>query len=126
MEKMTKVEMYTAIVTFATEQGREDLVEFANHEIELLQNRAAKAKERAAAKAAEPDEMMHAIQAVLTAEPQTVDQIVAALDNAEYTKGKVVARLTKLVNGGSVVKSEVKVEKTETAKAHKVSAYALA
>ena len=52
---MTKKEMFAEVVAIATEVGREDIVEFANKEIELLNRRNSKdskaAKERAEANA---------------------------------------------------------------------------
>lgn len=126
MEKMTKRDNFNAIIAMATEAGREDLVAFAEAEIALLDKRAESAKARKAAKAAEPDELKDAVAAVLTAQPQAVADIVAAVAIEGATAGKVVARLTKLVAEGVAVKSELKIPATETAKARKVSAYARA
>ncbi len=40
-KKITKKEMFNEIVKVATEIGRTDIVEFANHEIELLEKKSA-------------------------------------------------------------------------------------
>lgn len=50
---MTKKEMFAEIVTVATAAEREDIVEFANKEIELLNKRSSKESKAAKAKAEE-------------------------------------------------------------------------
>ena len=78
MEKITKRNMYEALVnfancgslTFTTEEGEyivsnEELLAFAENEIGLLDKKAEKAKERAATKKAGADELFR---------PQTGDQ----------------------------------------------------
>ena len=51
------------------------LNEFIDNEIAALDNKSAKAKERAAAKKTERDELCDVVLSVLTAEPQTRDEI---------------------------------------------------
>lgn len=124
MEKITKREMYEALVNFA-ENGEmkferedevvavfmEDLKAFAENEIALLDKKNAKAKERAAAKKAEADELLDRVKAVLTGEYQVTADIVIALEDEDVTAGKVQARLKKLVDAGIVEKTDVKVDK---------------
>ena len=43
--KITKKERFAEIIEIATELGREDLVDFCNHEIELLDKKASKSGE---------------------------------------------------------------------------------
>ena len=57
--------------------------------------------------------MEQAVAAVLTAELQTVDEIVAQVEGEEVTRAKVVARLKKLTDAGVAVKDSVKVEKSK-------------
>ena len=115
--KITKREMFEALVNYANgehmafeKEGEmvivmlEDLKAFAENEIDLLDKKTAKAKERAAAKKAETDDLMDKVKAVLTDEYQTTADLVA-------TAGKVQARLKKLVDAGVVEKTDMKVDK---------------
>ena len=44
-KKMTKKEMFGEVITLATENGRQDIVDFANHEIELLNKKSGKSSQ---------------------------------------------------------------------------------
>ena len=110
-KKMTKRDYYEEILSILTEKNEsEDLVEFVQNQIDTLDKRAEKAKERAAEKRAEGDELRETVKSVLTNDFQTVETIVTALDNEEITKAKVIARLTQLVNLGEVEKTDIKDE----------------
>lgn len=108
------------------EVTKEDLVEYCEKEIEALAKKAAKAKETAAKKKAE-DPLLDAVKAALTSEPQTIADIATKVVevNADATTAKVTARLTKLVNAGEAVRSEVSVANSE-GKKRTVKAYTLA
>ncbi len=122
--KITKREMFEALVNYANGEHMaferedemvvvmlEDLKAFAENEIELLDKKSAKAKERAMAKKAEADELLDKVKAVLTGEYQTTADLVIAIDDEEVTAGKVQARLKKLVDAGLVEKTDMKVDK---------------
>ena len=122
MTKMTKREMYSALISgfsggdfaFETADGvvavsPEQFVEFAQKEIILLDNKAAKAKERAAAKRAEADELMEVVQSLLTDEFQTAADIAAQIEGEDVSAAKVVARLGKLVAAEVAEKDDIKV-----------------
>lgn len=122
MTKMTKREMYEAMISgfsggdfaFETADGvvavsPEQFVEFAQKEITLLDNKAAKAKERAAAKRAEADELMDVVQSLLTDEFQTAADIAAQIEGEDVSAAKVVARLGKLVAAEVAEKDDIKV-----------------
>ena len=132
MEKITKREMFEAIKeTFETGKCKYDaavVTAFCDKEIASLDSKAAKAKERAAAKKAEADVLMGQVEAALTDEFQVIADIAAAVtaENADATVSKVTFRLTKLVEAGVAEKTQVTIEKTETTKARKVQAYRLA
>ena len=114
--KITKTQMFEAIkaVIEASEAPeKEEMVVFIEHQVELIANKAEKAKAKAATKKVEADEMEQAVAAVLTAELQTVDEIVAQVEGEEVTRAKVVARLKKLVEAGVAAKDSVKVEKSK-------------
>lgn len=139
MEKTTKKQMFEALVNFANEGAlvfeNEDgemvivtndvLLAFAENELEQLDKKAAKAKERAAAKKAEADVLLDAVKEVLTDEFETRDAIAEKIDMEDATVAKVGARLTKLVNEGFAVKEDITVEGAD-GKKKKVKGYKVA
>lgn len=109
--KMTKkdwFEVIKGIVEASDNENAAGAVEFIDKQMELLAAKAEKAKERAAKTKAEGDEMRAAVQAVLTEELQTIDEITAQVEGEEITKAKVTARLTQLVKAGLVEKETIK------------------
>lgn len=129
MEKITKREMYEAIKeTFETGSCKFDaevVKEFCDKEIAALDAKAAKAKERAAAKKAEADVLMTQVEEALTGEFQTIADIAAAVAevNADATVSKVTYRLGKLVESGVAEKTDVTIPGSEGVKARKVKAF---
>ena len=129
MEKITKREMFEAIKeTFETGSCKFDaatVMAFCDKEIASLDAKAAKAKERAAAKKAEADVLMDQVRDVLTGEFQTIADIAAnvAEVNADATVSKVTYRLTKLVEAGEAEKTDVTVPGVDGGKARKVKAF---
>lgn len=122
--KMTKVDYFhqlAEIVENAEVENKEDILKFIEGSIETLENRKRAAQERAEKKKTEPDELSDAIKAVLTNELQTADAIAAQIEGEDVTKQKIVSRLTKMVNAGTVRKDTVKTEDKR-----KVMGYALA
>ena len=101
---------------------------FAMNEIELLDKKADKAKERAATKAAAGDVLTETIKGVLTAEHKTIADVTAAVAeiDPEVTTSKVTYRLSKLVEAGVATKSEVVVPGVDGGKSRKLQTYALA
>lgn len=126
-EKITSRNHFERILSILNDvPDSDDLIEFCNHQIEMLDKRAAKAREAAAAKREAADPMMEATLAALTNEPQTIEDVVAAMDNSDCTIAKVRYRLTQLEKDGQVVKTEVTIPGGEGQRARKVKAYALA
>ena len=129
MEKITKREMFEAIkATFETGDCKFEpavVMAFCDKEIASLDAKAAKAKERAAAKKAEADELMVQVREALTDEFQTIADIAAAVAevNADATVSKVTYRLTKLVEAGDAEKTDVAIPASEGSKARKVKAF---
>ena len=138
MTRITKKDYYSTIldlVTLAEGNGfgipegmtYDGIAEFVNHEIELLEAKAASAAKRAAAKRAAGDELREMVLNTLSdTEFMTIDDIVAAIGNPDVTKNKVTARLTQLGEKGLgvVEKTQVTVEPSiEGGKSRKVSAY---
>ena len=132
MEKITKREMFEAIKeTFETGSCKYDaavVTAFCDKEIASLDAKAAKAKERAAAKKAEADVLMGQVEAALTDEYQTIADVTVAVSavNEDATTSKVQYRLGKLVETGAAIKEQITIPATETTKARKVMAYKLA
>ena len=129
MEKITKREMFEAIKeTFETGACKYDaatVTAFCDKEIAALDAKAAKAKERAAAKKSEGDELMAQVREALTGEFRVIADIAAdvAEVNADATVAKVTYRLGKLVEAGVAEKTQVTIPATEGSKARKVQAY---
>ena len=106
MEKrMTKRDNYNEILAIVTELGREDLVNFVNHEIELLNKRAnSNTLTKTQKENLELVEVIYNIlvdvaKAVTIAEIQEANATLAELSNQ-----KVSALLKKLVDAERVVK----------------------
>lgn len=111
--KMTKKDWFEelkGVVEASNYAQKEDAITFIDAQIELLDNKAEKAKARAAAKKAETDELKVAVASVLTEELQTADDITAQVEGEDVSKQKVVSRLTALVKDGVAVKEQVKTE----------------
>lgn len=123
-KRITKRDNYEAlkeIVEKSNVENTEMLVEFINKQIEMIDNKSAKAKEKAAEKRAEGDELRAVIKSVLTNEYQTVDAITAQIEGEDITKAKVVARLTQLVNNGEAVKEQGKSEDNKKVMMYKLA-----
>lgn len=109
-KKMTKKDYFVEIKEILENANETALAEVMAHEVELLENKAIKNKERAAQRKVEGDELRDTISNILVDEFQTIDEIVDQIDDEEITKAKVVARLTQLVNLGEAIKEQVKTE----------------
>ena len=122
-EKVTKVTkknvlnvLYTLIEDdFEAKDGdvtvtAEDLRNYIDTTLDQLNAKNEKAKERAAKKRAEGDELLAVVEGLLTDEYQTGDEIAAQITDADVTRPKVTARLTKLIKAGKAHKAEAKTE----------------
>ena len=112
-KKLTKKDYYGMIkeVIMDTEiENKEDLVEFIDTKIELIETKAMKEKEKRAEKNAEGDELRNAVQSVLTSEFQSADSILGQIEGEDLTKAKIIARLTQLVKAGVAEKTKTKTE----------------
>ena len=125
--KITKKDFFAAIRTMVEGVDAvgtipaDKVLEFIDTQVAQIDAKAAKAKERAGEKKAEGDALRAEVASHITTEFQTADDITALIEGFEdITKAKVVARLTQLVNAGTVVKEQVKIDN------RKVMAYKLA
>jgi hypothetical protein len=122
--KVTKKDNFTAIAAILTDAGRDDLVAVMNHEIELLDAKAAKAKAAAAQKKTDGDALRDAVAAVLTSDLCTIADITAKVDGDDVTTAKVQFRLNALVANGVATKEQVTVG--DGSSKRKLMAYKLA
>jgi hypothetical protein len=138
MKEVTKRQMFEAMVNFANggaleyfdeksgetiEVTDEVLRTFAEHEIQLLDKKAAKAKETAAKKKKE-DPLYDVVKCALTEEFRPITEITKDIIDAGYegvTSAKVTYRLNKLVEAGEAEKTPIKVG--ETGKTRTVQGY---
>jgi hypothetical protein len=130
MEKITKRDMYEAIAeamdTGSCKFPADEVKAFCAKEIELLDKKAAKAKERAAEKRAEGDELTDTVAAALSdTEFEPISVIAARVDNPDATTAKVTYRLTQLVKAGKAEKQEITIPATDGGKSRKVQGYRL-
>ena len=129
--KVTKRERYESIKALVEAVGAvegidtDGIVAFCDKEIATLDTRAEKAKERAAEKRAEGDELQAAVLAALTDEPASRQEVTDRIEGEDVTLAKVGYRLTALVKQGLAVKEEIPVT-GEDGKSKKVAAYRLA
>ena len=106
--KITERDIYNSMIDgtidFAT------MKEFAEKKLAQLDKRNASAKERASKKRAETDDLTDVVFEFITDEPQTREQICAAMVEAghDVTVGKVQSRLTRLVRDERIAKAKAK------------------
>lgn len=123
-EKITKkayFEMLKDIVAATDTADKDNLLAFIDTNIAQLDAKAAKAKEKAAEKKIEGDELREKIAACLTSEPKDIATILDEVGDEELTRAKVTARLAQLINLGTATK-----EVTKTADGKKATVYKLA
>ena len=123
-EKITKkayFEMLKDIVAATDTADKDNLLAFIDTNIAQLDAKAAKAKEKAAEKKVEGDELREKIAACLTTEPKDIATILDEVGDEELTRAKVTARLAQLINLGIATK-----EVTKTADGKKATVYKLA
>ena len=112
---MTRFETFEAIKAFAmgnvlTEEQVTEVVEFCTKEQAAIERKNEKARERSAAKRAAGDALRERIEAVLGADPKTINEIMETLGDEDLTPSKIVSRLNQLVKAERVVKEHVSVD----------------
>lgn len=121
MSKLTKKNIYDALINFANSGAMEctigeekhtitseELLNFATNEKAQLEKKNVAARKRAADKAA-ADELLNAVASVLTDEFQTIAEVTDCIEGAEVTTAKIQYRLNALVKAGEAEKQELKV-----------------
>ena len=97
-------------MTFDGDVTAEDVTAFVETTLAQIAAKAEKNKERAAAKRQAGDELRAQVLGFVTEEWQTRDEIAANFEDEDITPAKVGARLTQLVENGSVVKEKQKID----------------
>lgn len=121
MSKLTKKNIYDALINFANSGAMEctigeekhtitseELFNFATNEKAQLEKKNVAARKRAADKAA-ADELLNAVASVLTDEFQTIAEVTDCIEGADVTTAKIQYRLNALVKAGEAEKQELKV-----------------
>ncbi len=113
--KMTKVMWYDELIGIVEGSDYADksgAVEFLEAQKALIVNKAAKAKERAAEKKAEGDELRGLVESALTDELQSAGAILESVSEyyPEATRAKVTARLTQLCKANIAYKEQITVD----------------
>lgn len=112
-KKLTKKEMFgllLGLLETTKVAEKEELVAFVEHEVELIDKKAEKAKGYKRKKA--EDTLKDDVAACLCDHVKLTADVVAELADKyeDLTAAKVTARLTALVKDGAAVKEEVKVD----------------
>lgn len=137
MEKITKRQMYTAMINFANEGSfsfdagdgeimvvaPDEIVAFAENEIALLDKKAAKAKETAAKKKTEADALTDVIAQALGEDFEPIADIAARIEGDDVTVAKCTYRLNKLVENGIAEKQAIKVLGSDGKKNRTIQGY---
>lgn len=123
-KKMTKKEMFAKIAQAMSADV--EVVEFCNKEIAALDKKAEKAKERAAKKKAEGDELKSIVANVLTPNFKTAADIAEDIVASGYefegeapSVAKVIYRLNALVKDGVAEKTDIQIETSEGKKSNR-------
>ena len=110
-QKITKKDNFKALLTIVEDLDRKDLVDFINHEIELLDKKKSNGNAKANKQVADNVELVYNALVELN-KPVTITELIAqadlmALANEEHivTTQKVSAYIKKLVDNGRVVKT---------------------
>lgn len=137
MEKITKRQMYTAMINFANEGSfsfdagdgeimvvaPDEIIAFAENEIALLDKKAAKAKETTAKKKTEADALTDVIAQALGEDFEPIADIAARIEGDDVTVAKVTYRLNKLVELGLAEKQAIKVPGSDGKKSRTIQGY---
>ena len=123
--RITKRDNFVAIVDILVDAGHDTLAEVMKHEIELLDNKAAKAKANAAKKKVEGDALTDAVEAALTDELTTIADIAEKVEfDGEVSIARVQYRLNALEKAGKARKEQITVG--EGTSKRKLMAFAIA
>lgn len=102
---MTKREMFVSILNVAEVSANQEMVDFINHEIELLDNRKASGKGMTKVQKENEGVKDLILQALSSGNKMTVTEIIGCEGLEGYTNQKISALLRQLVDADKVVKT---------------------
>lgn len=126
---MTKREIFENILQYVEtgvmEIDNETLRAFACQELSTLDKRNASSKKRSEAKKEAGDLLTKAIQNVLTAEPQTAEEILTKINIEDTTATKIQYHIRKLINSGVAQKEKIFLKSEDTNRRRQATVYSL-
>ena len=109
--KLTERTIFEAIANDTLQElNYLEVAAWAKRKLEQLDKKNAKARERAAAKKAEGDELMETVFDALSEEFEPAVNILNRIEGDDLTVAKVQNRLSRLVKDGRAEKEDIKVE----------------
>lgn len=120
-KRFTKTDIYNAIIAIFTGAEvpadavlptPEDIVEFCEGQLAVVETAKVNAAKRKAAQQPEVDALREKIFSILLSadEPMTAAEVVIALDDEEASMGRVSNRLTRLTNDGAIFKAQTTIK----------------
>lgn len=110
MEKIPQKQMYTKIAELCADH--EDIVDFCEYKIKMVDKKTEQARARAAAKKVVGDELYALVISCVKEEPVTIeqvlDEVVEYLGDETMTKAKIRARLSQGVQNEVLVRTVFK------------------
>ena len=105
VKKVTKKEMFGRLIELAQENERTDLVEFCEHEIELLNKKASASGQTKAQAENEKIKVVIAEELTRIARAVTISELIKESENlGQYSNQKLSALLKQMVESGTVTK----------------------
>ena len=110
MTKMTKREMFNALLEIPAVAANAELVNGIKHELDLLERKNSTPSAKDTARHAENTALCNRITEILrnSSEPMTVTEILKALDDSELSHSKVNQLVKQLKDNGTVKREEIK------------------
>lgn len=108
-KKITKKDLFNEVIKLAKENNREDIVEFAQHEIDLLNNKKASGTMTATQKENENIKVVILEELARLNKPVTITELLNASDKlGSYTNPKITALCTQLLKAEKIVRVQDK------------------
>ena len=108
-KKVTKKDLFNEVIKLAKENNREDIVEFAQHEIDLLNNKKASGTLTATQKENENIKVIILEELARLGKPVTITELLNASDKlGSYTNPKITALCTQLLKAEKIVRVQDK------------------
>lgn len=105
VKKVTKKEMFGKLIELAQENERTDLVEFCEHEIDLLNKKASASGQSKTQKENEKIKVVIIEELTRLARAVTISELIKESESlGQYSNQKLSAILKQMVEGGTVTK----------------------